>query len=762
MALTDNPAGCDPHPLYADVIVPRGLSRAFTYLIPPAIRGTLAVGWRVVVPFRATTVPAVVIALHSKLPPGVQRQHVREIQSMVNGGSDAGLSAMQLQLSRWLSERYLAPWGQCIKIVSPPSDLPARPRTKWVITPEGRDFLTSSEKVLPDGRGMLERLARRPSGLSWRTLRRSEGDSAERARAALLRRGLIAEREATAVAAPGCSPGPSRLTMPPLPPLEPVRARNAPTWQPPAPFLAHIRQLLDSGQLGIVVLHAFRLDRMNALLRAVHETLHRKRRVLILTGEVSRAREIAETLTHVGIGHVYLFHGNLPTREKALVWQAMRSDETTVVVGTRSASCTPVQGLGLVWVEEEEDPALKEEQLPRYHAREIARRRAQLDQAVLVLASAHPSLESVHAAKTGQAALWSVPVNKDEVSVEVVDLRRFPAGTVVSPPVVDGIRTALAERTLVILYLNRKGYASLLQCRACGESPSCPACSLALRFHKRTGSLICHYCGYRITVPDVCPACHAVRLAPVGAGTERVEEVLRQHFPHIRVGRMDGEAIRRGAQAEALLALARAGEIDVVVGTQMLFLYREIPRAGLVAVLYADAGLHMPDFRAAEHTYHALQEALSLSEANGRGRLIIQTYLPCHHAIQAVTQRNQSVFTDTELAFRQALHYPPFTHLVRLDVSGTSERHVKFAAERWAAALQGAQGVKNCGSVSVLGPAPAPMPRLRNRYHWQLLVRSDSQEEVLRVVRKTLPGMERLPRSGGIQCSVDVDPLIML
>lgn len=696
---------------------------------------------------------------------------------MVNTGSDSGLSDLQLQLSRWLSERYLAPWGQCVKIVSPPNELPARPHTKWVITPEGRDCLNSSEKLLPDGRRMLEYLARRPSGVTWRTLKRSGGGSAERARAVLVRRGLIAEREATGAAARRRTPAPSRMTMPPLPSLKPIRTRNAPTGQAPAPFLAHIRQVWDSGQLGTVLLHASRQDRMEALIQAVHDTLDRKRRVLILTGEVSRAREIAGTLTQAGIDQVHFFHGNLPMREKVLVWQVMRSGETTVVVGTRSASCAPVLGLGLVWVEDEEDPALKEEQLPRYHAREVARRRAELDRAVLVLASAHPSLESVHAAKMGQAALSSIQVIKDEVSVEVVDLRGFPAGALMTPPVVDGIRTALAERTLAILYLNRRGYASLLLCRACGESPSCPACSLALRFHKRTGSLICHYCGYRMTVPDVCPACHAVRLEPVGAGTERVEELLRQHFPHIRIGRMDSEAIRRSGEAEALLSLARAGEIDVIIGTQMLFLHRGIPRAGLVAVLYADAGLHMPDFRAAEHTYHALQDALSLSEANGRGRLIIQTYLPHHHAIQSVIQRNQSVFTHTELAFRQALQYPPFTHLVRLDVSGTSERHVKLAAERWAAALLGimdsenqssdrssASGIGTAlrGSVSVLGPAPAPIPRLRKRYHWRLLVRSDSLEEVLRMVRGTLPGMERLPRSGGIQCSIDVDPLIML
>ena len=276
----------------------------------------------------------------------------------------------------------------------------------------------------------------------------------------------------------------------------------------------------------------------------------------------------------------------------------------------------------------------------------------------------------------------------------------------------------------------------------------------------------------------MCPACQAVSLEPVGAGTERVEEVLRQYFPHIRLGRLDGDAIRRRSQAEALLTLARAGDIDVIVGTRMLFLHRTLPRAGLVAVLNADAGLHIPDFRSAEAAYHTLQDALSLSDAKGQGKVMVQTYLPRHHAIEALVHDDPSLFLDTELAFREALQYPPFTHLVRLDVSGTSERHVRLAAERWAATLQRliesesrssertSSSPSSHGetiisrSVSILGPAPAP--RLRRRYHWRLLARSPSQDDVLRVVRQSLPEVERLSRSGDVRCSVDVDPVTML
>lgn len=763
-------------PCYADVIVPRGPRRSFTYLIPSPFRAGLTVGQRVIVPFRAATVEAVVTAVHHRLPSGIEPRRVKKIHALAlpRGQSDAGVSTWQLDLSRRLSERFLAPWGQCVKLVAPAVPSAAKSSARWFITADGRQSLNGSHRLSPDQRRMLERLARRPFGLAWETLRRSLGACALRVRTALLRRGLIAQRESMVSVAPHAASILTATARHQSSSGARYTGREEAVGPASVAFPAHVLQLWDSEGTGTVLLQADREARMGILFRAVKETLHRKRRVLILTGAISRAREIAESLTRADIGHVLLFHGDLTVGEKALVWQAMESHAVKVVVGTRSAVCSPVQDLGLVWVEGEEDAAFKEEQAPRYHAREIARMRAQLDDAILLLASSHPSLESLHAAMTGRALLWSVPANGCRPSTEIVDLRRFPAGILLSPPVIEAIRTALSERKLTVLFLNRKGYATLLLCRACGGAPCCPACSLALRFHKRSGILMCHSCGYKRGVPEVCPACQAARLEPLGAGTERVEEILRQHFPSIRVGRMDGETIQRSAEAEALLALARAGNIDVIIGTQMLFVHGEmIPPAGLVAVINADAGLHMPDFRSAEQVYHALRDAVSLSDATEQGRALIQTHLPHHHAIQAVVQDKPSLFIDTELAFREALQYPPFTYLVRLDVSGTSERHVRTAAERWAAALERTveSQRRSCErpapshgetidheSVSVLGPAPAPVPRLRRRYYWRLLVRSPSQDQVLRVVQNTLPDMERLSRSGGIRFSVDVDP----
>jgi primosomal protein N' (replication factor Y) len=760
----DYRSGCGVPPLYAEVVVPRGLGRTFTYLIPSALQRIVAVGLRVIVPLGASTVSGVVVSLHRRLPSDLRAQRLKEIQSLATGHR-SDLFPAQLQFSRWLSERYLTPWGLCMKCVSPPPESAARPRTRWFITPEGRQALVSSEGLTVAQLGMLERLARRASGLAWRTLKQIEGEEpVDSTRTALMRRQLIVERETAGTSGRRHTADHPSSILPRT--LDATGRQGDQHGESFTSFETYLRRIWDSEQPQTVLFHASFEDRMKALVRAVHETLDRKRRVLILTGEVNRARDIGEILRQSGIDPVHVYHTSLPQRERVLVWHTMLSGQATVVVGTRSAGFSPIQDLGLVWVDGEDDTALKEEQAPRYHAREVARMRAQLDGAMLVVASAHPSLESVHAVGTGDATLWSIPIDRQPPTVEIVDLRGFPRGTLLSPPMIDGIRRALAEGSLTVLYLNRKGYAPLLLCRACGQAPSCPRCSLALRFHKNTGRLVCHCCDHRIEVPAVCPACHAAKLEPLGAGTERVEELLRQHFPHIRIARMDSETVRRKGQLNALLTLAGTGDIDVLIGTRMLFLHRDMPPAALVGVLYPDAGLHLPDFRSAEQTYHALQDAVALSRTDRTGRVIIQTYLPHHHAIQAIARDDASVFHNAELAFRKALEYPPFSHLIRLDVSGTSERYVKSAAERWAAALRRAMTPESRSgkgpSVTILGPAPAPVPRLRRRYRWQLLVRSESQQDVLQVVRQTLPGMEGLSRTGGIKFSVDVDPLTML
>jgi primosomal protein N' (replication factor Y) len=350
-------------------------------------------------------------------------------------------------------------------------------------------------------------------------------------------------------------------------------------------------------------------------------------------------------------------------------------------------------------------------------------------------------------------------------AVQVVDMKDYPrdasGGMALSPPLSDGLRDALKQNALSILYLNRKGFASVLHCGDCGAMPQCDICSVALTFFRRSNQVRCHYCGRAKPVPEHCPRCQSFKLEPVGSGTERVEEAVRRLFPQARVGRVDGETIRRPADARALSRLLAAGELDILIGTQMIFRLGLQGQASFVALPDADAGLHVPDFRSAERMYHALRDAADLAcPAYAGGRLLIQTRLADHHAIMALASGDEEVFVKQELAFRQMLHYPPWTCLVRLDVSGTKELLVSQAAGRWAALLR-AQAAGATGTVVVLGPSPAPHVLTRGRYCWQILIKSSSPEAGREIAVRTREDLERESRRGGLRYDIDVDPVSM-
>jgi primosomal protein N' (replication factor Y) len=447
----------------------------------------------------------------------------------------------------------------------------------------------------------------------------------------------------------------------------------------------------------------------------------------------------------------------------------------------------PIDRLGLVWVEGEDDASLKEEQVPRYHAREVARQRASIDRALLVLASTHSSLESWWAVQQGQMTSCVYRDPAKSPNVQVIDLKAYSrdssTGSLLSPPLCEGIRDALRQNALAIVYLNRKGFASVLHCGDCGAMPQCDACSVALTFFRRSNQLRCHYCGRGKSVPDHCRQCQSLKLEPVGSGTERIEEAVRRRFPQARVARVDGETIRRPADARAFRRLLGAGELDIVIGTQMLFRLGLQAQAAFVAVPDADAGLHVPDFRSAERMYHGLLDAVELARpAHAGGLVIVQTRFTDHHAMVALAEGNDSWFFEREQAFRQMLQYPPFTHLVRLDVSGTLESAVAQAADRWGALLRtevareerqnskegrgsilphkeaGAAGEPN---TLILGPSPAPHALARGRYCWQILVKSVSREASREMVVRTRELLERESRRGGLRFDIDVDPVAM-
>jgi primosomal protein N' (replication factor Y) len=473
-----------------------------------------------------------------------------------------------------------------------------------------------------------------------------------------------------------------------------------------------------------------------------------------------------------------MYHAGLSPADRRQAWTRIQAGEATVVTGTRSAVFAPLTGVGLIIVDQEDHPAYKAEDVPRYDARMVAAERARRAGAVLALASAHPSLDTVHATGADIGTLGPVSPQAGGPTVTVADLREAPFGDILSTPLSDAIAARLADRNTVLLFLNRKGYASVLVCRDCGQAVKCPACSIGWTFHKRESLLRCSYCGRTGTTPETCPDCAGTRLVPSGSGTEALEETVQVRFPSARVARLE---LRRtggdGANA-AILSLWQAKELDILIGTQLVVTRSPRPVASLVGLVYPDAALHLPDFQSAERAYHMLSDVMALADPHdANAGIVIQTYVPQHHVIRALAERTPSIFYESELAARQALGYPPFGRLIGLRVSGTKEELVEAAATRWASQLRVAGKVGVGGAprvpvappnatgdgppstqIEVLGPIPATPARVRGRFRRQLLVKGMDESALRQAVRATLAEMEKTSRAGGLRYDIDVDP----
>jgi primosomal protein N' (replication factor Y) len=453
------------------------------------------------------------------------------------------------------------------------------------------------------------------------------------------------------------------------------------------------------------------------------------------------------------------------------MWRRLREGAVDVAIGARSALFAPVKDLGLVVVDEEHDPSFKQEEGVRYHARDMAILRAFRAGGVCVLGSATPSLESEHLARTGKLTKISLPDRaraQEMPKVEIVDLRRIGAGPTgdkrISIPLHRAIEATLAAKEQAILFLNRRGFSPAVRCESCGEMASCPQCSVALTLHKRHGEVLrCHYCDYEQPMLAACGKCKATALALEGLGTEKLEETLRLAFPSARVARLDRD-VASGTATEKVLAKMRSREIDLLVGTQMVTKGHDLPHVTLVGVINADAALSIPDFRAAERAFQLLvQVAGRAGRGDSPGRVLVQTYDPEHHAIVFGKQHDVMGFLSRELADRRELGYPPFSRvaLVRADAIDEKVAH-KACAHLARIAREAAKGADKSAAakVDVLGPAPAPLARLRNRYRFRVMLRAPDRGELRRVLLAVERERAALPRE--VRTSIDVDPVQLL
>lgn len=736
-------------PLFAEIIVPRHFAGPFTYRIPTELRTVLRVGHLVFVPFGRSLVQGAVIALSPHHPPAVPLERLKPIRTLVTAGRDVDIPPPLLLLAKAVAEAYVAPWGQCLRLVLPPKST-RRDSSRMMLTKEGLEALTTQQSIPPACIHLLKRLKRRPLGVSLSRLCHSKDRIDEEVLTSILDRGWAHRvRARTAAETPGLFSSHSDECSQVW-----GTSRNV-EWE------SRVLRAVEGRTSARLLVEADPAERLALLRAATIRTVELGRKVLVITGETSRAEALAAALAHPTTVTAAL-HSMMPDEKRADVWERIRQNHVSVVVGTRAAVFLPLDCIGLIWIDREEDSALKEPMEPRYHARDVAWMRAQKEEALLVLSSTHLSLEAC-GLEAPKQLLKARGRPDSSPQVEVVNLRGEDRRLLLSVRLHEAMRETMARQAGILLFLNRKAYAGALICRDCGQVPRCPSCAVAFAFSRQKNVLFCHYCGATHAILDLCGACGSARLQPVGEGTERLEEEVKRRFPTARVLRVDGETMRRPKDAEGIRIRIRRREWDVLIGTQLLLRDDLVPPLGLAGAVQADAGLSLPDFRAAERTFHLLQDAAGLVQPmSAGGRLIIQTYLPSHHVIEAVARQDDAIFRAEELMHRTALGFPPALRVIVLHVSGVLEPTVAHAAQAWAAALSRALKAAPLGEqLSILGPVRSPVPRVRGRYRRQILIKSPPHFNTVQTVRSTLADLESLYARRTVKFDVDVDPIEM-
>ena len=527
--------------------------------------------------------------------------------------------------------------------------------------------------------------------------------------------------------------------------------------------LAVIRGWLDAGVFTAGLLHGVTgSGKTEVYLNAVDLVLARNKTALILVPEIALTLWIGRLCrARFGAG-VAVLHSALPEVERAREWWRVRRGEARVVVGTRSAVFAPVENLGLIVVDEEQEASYKQEETPRYHGRDVAVVRSKLEGAVVLLGSATPSLESFQNARSGKYHLLQLDSrveNRPLAPVEIVDLREDFKSTHSTGPISaklgKAIAARLAEGTQSLILINRRGYSWSVLCRSCGVSVQCENCSISLTYHKQRQRLECHYCGFSRRVPESCPKCNSEHIYFFGAGAEQLEEKLREKFPDAKVARLDRDSVRTKRAYQQVLGDFAGGKIDILVGTQMVAKGHDFQRVTLVGVISADSQLSLPDFRAAERTFQLLTQVAGRAGRGGLpGEVLVETFYPEHYAIQLAARQDYLTFFEKEVQFRRLLHYPPFTALASVLVRDAKIEN----AIRWSRQLSVFLAPQESRGVKVLGPAAAPLARLKREYRFQFILKAPKRAQLTRALSELLAFSEEkeIPQKAVL---VDVDPL---
>jgi primosomal protein N' (replication factor Y) len=530
--------------------------------------------------------------------------------------------------------------------------------------------------------------------------------------------------------------------------------------------LNRMREAVDARKFSGILLHGVTGSGKTAVyLAGMRSVLEAGRSAILLVPEIGLTPAVAADLHQIFGDEVAILHSALSDKERAQQWHRIKSGEARMVVGTRSAVFAPVTDLALIIVDEEHDSSYKQEETPRYHARDIAVVRAKMANAAVVLGSATPSLESYFNAKKNRYALVELPDRVEQrplPEVEVIDMRQEFQETgqeqVISRKLAAEIKERFDRKEQVMVLLNRRGYSPVVLCRTCGKTLECQNCAIALTLHKREQKMVCHYCGFIAPVPKACVHCNSEYVYFLGTGSEKLEELLHGMFPQARIARLDRDTVRGQEDFERTLNALNEGELDLLVGTQMIAKGHDIHGVTLVGVVGADSALGLPDFRAAERTFQLLtQVAGRAGRGQSPGKVILQTYFQDHYAVQYAAHHDFAGFYDKELRFRSWMHYPPYAALANVLIRSDKLEE----AVQWSGTLGKWFEQNQHEGVRVLGPAAAPILRLKRDYRYHFVLKSPSRQKLNATLRTMLAyaAQQKIPRT---QVIVDVDAIWLM
>jgi primosomal protein N' (replication factor Y) len=743
-------------PSYVRVIIDRAIHRELDYTVPEGLIDRVGVGSRVRVPFRDKSALATVVAITER----TEAKGIRAIEAVV--GEAPILSEQLLELARWISAYYCCPVETVMRSLLP--QVIRRAEVGWkkqlFVQPTGRIDEQELEKLrrrAPRQAELLEAISRLEGPIRASQLLRQTSLDNQTLRA-LVKRGLAELREEAVVRDPHAGE-------------QFIATSNLVLNQEQSRALEEITQALSTPEnVRPILLHGVTgSGKTEIYLQAIRAALDHGRTAIVLVPEISLTPQTVERFKGrfaTMQDAVAVLHSHLSEGERHDEWHKIHSGRARIVIGARSAIFAPLKNLGLIVIDEEHETTYKQEEAPRYHARDVAVVRAKMEKCVAVLGSATPSLESYHNAAIGKYRLVALTQRIDEKQMplfRIVDLRqerrKEKAATILSEKLRAAIADRLEKREQTILFLNRRGFSTSLLCSNCGEARNCPNCSVALTFHRHpavAGRLSCHLCGHTAAVPKKCPACGKDALIYAGFGTEKVESTVSQIFPKAVVRRMDADSMTRKEAYRETLRNFRVGKIDILVGTQIIAKGLHFPNVTLVGIINADLALHLPDFRAGERTFQLLtQVAGRAGRGETSGEVFVQTYTPFSPSIQFARHHDFAGYFQQELEFRERCDFPPFKHAILITVRSAHEGRAKLSAETLQRRLKEALPAE-----FILGDAtPAPLEKLQGQFRFHILIRGEAITRLSRLVCETL---DKLPFPEDVTVTVDVDPYQLL